>query len=411
MNMKIEENITTLAEIKAFLESSKELSFSPQSKKECYVWIEALLVRFDYIILKRNEKSLIKAFIRKISGYSRAQSTRLISKYIKTGKVIYPKYKRNSFTRKYFPEDIKLLAKTDDLHNNPCGQAVKKNMEREYLVYNNDKYANISNISPSHIYNLRKTTQYKRTNKTYGKTNPVKNTIGERKKPFPAGKPGYIRIDTVHQGDLNKEKGTYHINAVDEVVQWEILATVEKISENYLLPILEEMLDQFPYTIIEFHSDNGSEYINKAVAKLLNKLFIKLTKSRSRKSNDNALVESKNGAIVRKHFGYVHIPRKHADLINEFNKKHLNPYINFHRPCFFPKEKADKKGKIKKTYPYEKMLIPYEKLKSIDNVEKYLKPGITLKKLDAIYLSLSDNEFAERMVTAHRSLFNKISGS
>jgi hypothetical protein len=49
------------------------------------------------------------------------------------------------------------------------------------------------------------------------------------------GKPGYIRIDTVHQGDLDGCKGVYHINAVDEVTQIEIVVSVEKISEQYFM--------------------------------------------------------------------------------------------------------------------------------------------------------------------------------
>jgi hypothetical protein len=102
-------------------------------------------------------------------------------------------------------------------------------------------------------------------------------------------------------------KGVYHINAVDEVTQWEIVGSVEQISEAFLLPMLKEMLAQFPFRIRGFHSDNGSEYINHLVAELLGKLLIEQTKSRPRHSNDNGLAESKNGAVVRKHMGaYAH---------------------------------------------------------------------------------------------------------
>ena len=75
---------------------------------------------------------------------------------------------------------------------------------------------------------------------------------------------------------------------------------------------------------------------NGTLAKLLNKLRIEMTKSRPRNSNDNALAEGKNAAVVRKTFGYSHIPQWHADKINEFNKSALNPYINYHRPCLYP---------------------------------------------------------------------------
>ena len=76
------------------------------------------------------------------------------------------------------------------------------------------------------------------------------------------------------------------------------VATCEKISEVFLIPVLEDLLQSFPFAILGFQSDNGSEYINGHVAKLLNKLLIEEhTKSRSRHSNDNAQAESKNGAI------------------------------------------------------------------------------------------------------------------
>ena len=75
---------------------------------------------------------------------------------------------------------------------------------------------------------------------------------------------------------------------------------------------------QFPFVIVGFHSDNGSEYINHQVANLLEKLRIEQTKSRSRQSNDNALAESKNASVVRKHMGYDHIPQAYAKPINAF---------------------------------------------------------------------------------------------
>jgi transposase InsO family protein len=195
---------------------------------------------------------------------------------------------------------------------------------------------------------------------------------------------------------------------VDEVTQWEIVASVEKISEYYLEPILQSMLAGFPFVIRGFHSDNGSEFINKTVAKLLNKLLIRFTKCRPRHTNDNGLVESKNGSVVRKQLGYIHIPHKYATAIDRYHRNFLNIYINFHRPCFFAISAVDHRGKIKKTYPYEKVMTPYEKLKSLPEAQSYLKAGVTFKQLDDIASQMSDNEFAERMVKARSDLFQNI---
>lgn len=115
---------------------------------------------------------------------------------------------------------------------------------------------------------------YQRQRRHFTKTQRTTASIGERRKPNPQGKLGYIRIDTVHQGDQDKQKGVYHINAVDEVTQFEVICSVEKISEAYLIPVIEELLATFLFVILVFHSDNGSEYINHVAANILSKLNI-----------------------------------------------------------------------------------------------------------------------------------------
>ena len=249
---------------------------------------------------------------------------------------------------------------------------------------------------------------YARQRRHFDKTRPVRVQIGERRRPDPQGQPGFLRVDTVHQGDLDGIKGVYHINAVDEVTQFQCVFSVERISERFLIPVLEEILATFPFIIQGFHADNGSEYINRRVAALLEKLHIELTKSRPRHSNDNALAESKNGSVIRKHLGYAHIPGQWAPQLKRFHREHFNPYLNFHRPCFFPVPQADKKGKMVKRYPYEAMTTPYEKFKSLPEASRYLQPGITFGALDAIACSISDNEAVKQMNQAKRRLFKAI---
>jgi len=400
--------LQTVEQVRGFLEGSEAVEFRGLTAQEKYRWIEEVLIRFRYHHLKRGEKGVIRWYIEKVTGYSRSQVSRLIAEYKRTGRLKKTGYRRYRFPRKYAPSEVGLLAMTDELHGYLSGPATKKIMEREYEVYGHAEFGNISRISIAHLYNLRKSNIYRGMTKRYTKTKPVVSRIGERAKPDPKGQPGYIRIDTVHQGDLNGQKGVYHINAVDEITQWEIIASVEKISEAYLVPVLETMLLQFPFITKGFHSDNGSEFVNHIVARLLNKLFVRFTKSRPRHSNDNGLVETKNGSVVRKQLGYAYIPQRCAELINEFNRDFFNPYVNFHRPCFFPMTTIDYKGKVKKTYPYEEVMTPYEKLKSLPQAEGYLCPGVTLEKLDAIANQMSDNKFAERMVKARSNLFGQI---
>ena len=163
------------------------------------------------------------------------------------------------------------------------------------------------------------------------------------------------------------------------------------------------------FRIVEFHADNGSEFINRVVVRLLNKLLITLTKSRPRHCNDNALVETKNGAVLRKWMGYQFIEQKHAKKINEFYFGCFNEYINYHRPCGFATRLQDQKGKVKKIYRPDDFQTPYEKLKSISESNKYLKEGISFATLDKIVYSKTDNEMAAA-VQKHRSrLFEQIS--
>ena len=397
-------HMISLAQIKEFVKISKDIQFKGASRKEKYEWIEEILFRFKYFSLKKKNKSILKKYMMQMTGFSDAQITRLIGKKKKCGKIIADTTGKHKFTRIYTPEDIAKLIETDKAHDRLSGPATKHVFQRAYEIFGDNRFTRLKNISIAHIYNLRGTRQYISWAKFFTKTKPTPVNIGERKRPNSQGQPGYLRVDTVHQGDLDKEKGVYHINLVDEVTQWEIVCAVEKISEQYLLPILEAALSQFPFRIYGFHSDNGSEYINKVVAELLNKLLIEQTKSRPRHCNDNALAEGKNGAVIRKHMGYWHIPQRHAEIINRFYQNYFNPYLNYHRPCGFATEKISEKGKVKKVY--DVYLTPYEALKTHLNASKFMKDDITFEQLDKISKEKSDNECAALMQKAKAELFN-----
>lgn len=400
--------IKTIEQVEQFLSGTLDVEFSISTKDDSYHWIEKSLMRLGYRSRSKAEKGLILGFIEKVSGYSRIQVKRLVKQYLERGKIRRRQCTRKGFSRKYTDDDIRLLARTDELHGGLSGPATKKLCERAFEVFNQSEYERLAGLSVPHLYNLRRSMTYRRIRAHFDKTRPKASSIGERRKPDPQGKPGYLRVDTVHQGDLDGIKGVYHINAVDEVTQFESVCSVERISELYLIPVLEALLTQFPFVIVGFHTDNGSEYINKRVANLLNKLLIELTKSRARHTNDNALAESKNASIVRKQLGYMHIPQKWAPLVNEFLLNHLNPYVNYHRPCFFPETTTDSKGKRLKKYPYKKMMTPYEKLKSLHDAESYLKPGWSFQALDAMAYGVTDNQAAQQLNEARTKLFQTI---
>lgn len=391
-------------QIQEFLQGSTHVDLSLETKKEKYEFIKKTVDQFKYTSLPRKQKGLVRRYIHKVTGYSTAQITRvLVSSFF--GDPNKKTYNRHVFVKTYTPADILLLAKTDNLHGRLNGFATRNILYREYNDFGKEDYKQISKISVSHIYNLRKTKKYRYETLTYTKTKAVKRNIGERRKPEPQGKPGYIRVDSVHQGDKNGQKGVYYINSVDEVTQWQIVLCTEKISEAYLTPIILLLLEQYPFVIKEFHTDNGSEYINRWLIQILNKLLIKLTKNRSRKTTDNAQCESKHN-IIRKHMGYFYISQTYAPDINDFMKATFNPYLNFHKPCGFATITRDKRGKEKKKYDVYQ--TPYEKFISIKNFTKYLKPGVTSDDLYKIAHCKSDNEYAVIVQEEKDKLFNKI---
>lgn len=402
-------HLSNCNEIKEFLETNKDFEFSIGDKEERYGIIKEVWFKSKYRELSKKDKRVIIEYLKLLTGYKKSQLMALLKK-AKAGRLSVTKYKRHTFSRKYTDSDIALLAKTDECHSCLNAKATKSILKREYGIFDKAEYERLSQISSAQIYILRKTNVYgaESSDLNYTKTTAgSSNSIGERSKPNPNGKPGYVRVDSVHQGDFEGEKGVYHINSVDEVTQWEVVGAVEKISEKYLLPLLDEMVRSYPFRIIEFHSDNGSEYINKQVVKMLNRLLIRLTKSRPRRCNDNALVEGKNGAVVRKHMGRAHIPGSFAELINEFYIKYFNPYLNYHRHCGYPTEVfVSKYGKTKKVY--NEYMPPYEKLKSLTGASKYLRSGITFEDLDRIAYSMSDNEAGEEMQKEKDKLFKII---
>lgn len=392
--------LDNLKEINEFLQSSKKLVLRFETISEKYNFIDKTIDRFKYLHLSKKDKRIILKYLKKLTGYKRAQLTRLVSR-ASLGDLVKKKYQRSSETtnRIYFPFDIKLLEKTDEYHLRLSSHATQEILRREYEIFHHADFKNISNISISHIDNLRKRNIYKTTWVNGTKAREV--NIGTTMKPETNDVPGSIRVDTVHQRDV------FYINAVDEIVQWEVVICVPQICEKYLRPALEALLFQFPFIILNFHSDRGGEFINRIVAQILNKLLINQTKSRSRHCNDNALVESKNGSVIRKNMGYFHMNQNIVDEINDFLFNWFNPYLNYHRPCGFVTEtKVDFKGRERNIYG--EYTTPYEKLKQISKEKKinFLKKGQSFEKLDIIAYEKSDNEFAKEMREKQNNLIN-----
>lgn len=402
--------LKTIAQLRQFLDSTQALEFASLADTTArYAHVAQTIQRFSYASLGRADRSVVLRYLERTSGYSSAQVKRLVCRVL-CGEVLELRYvaPNTAYAKRFTDQDIALLAQLDRAFDTLSGAATTHILWRQWHVYGDARFERLSAISVSHLYNLRNSVRYERERVHRSKTtsSPRCSQIGERRPPRAQGHAGHIRIDSVHQGDLDGIKGVYHINAVDIVTQWELVACVEHISEAYLLPVIAMLLDGFPFEIRGFHSDCGSEFVNHKIAALLEKLRVEFTKSRPRQTNDNALAECKNGAVIRKFMGYSHIPQKHATAINRFYSETLNPYLNFHRPCYFAVDKMDPKGKIRKTYPHDQIKTPWEQLKSIPGFDNRLILGITATTLEHQANAMSDNDAARRVQQARKLLFH-----
>jgi transposase len=215
--------------------------------------VEQVLRQQQYAKQGRKARGLLRRYLEKMTGLSRAQVTRLIARYRAHGELQPSHYRRHRFPQRYTRADIELLATVDEAHESLSGPATRRILQRAYQDYGKPEYQRLASLSVAHLYNLRHHQRYRERRLNYTKTRPTAISIGERRRPDPQGRPGYVRIDTVHQGDRGGAKGVYHINAVDQVTQWEIVSATARISEAWLEPVLAAMLRQFPFPILGFH--------------------------------------------------------------------------------------------------------------------------------------------------------------
>ena len=400
--------LRTIGQLRAFVEGNEAVDFQPKNRDEAYGFVRETLERFGYRGLGKRDKGVVLRFLVAATGISLKQMERLVRQWRETGSVRDRRggSRGRPFARKYTAADIRLLAEVDEAFGQMSGLATREVLRRQFEVFGDADFARLATISNGHVYNLRASATYRAKRTAWSRTRPATVAIGLRQAPDPRGRPGHVRVDTVHQGDRDGVKGIYLINLVDEVTQFEFVGAVAGISERFLLPLLEGLLLSFPFPVLGFHADNGSEYVNHRVAALLDKLRVeRFTKSRARHSNDNALVEGKNANVVRRWFGHDHIPQRFAPEVNRFAQATLSPFLNFHRPCLFATEYRDAADRIRRKYLARDVMTPYARLRSLPGAEALLKPGVDFALLDAVAAAETDLEAARRVQAERRELF------
>ena len=234
------ERSRTLDDIRAFLGGNEAADITPHDREAAYAFIERALVRFRYHLgLSRAGKGRVREFLAKVTGYSDSQLSRLIAQQRRTGRIRDHRLRppARPFATVYTTADAVLLAEVDEAFGQPSGPAIKRILWRQYHVFGDERFERLARISNGHIYNLRGRRAYRSARTTFRATRGAISSIGKRRRPRPEGRPGFVRVDTVHSGDLGGEKGAYVIDMVDEVTQFQQLAAVPRITEH--LPLAQ----------------------------------------------------------------------------------------------------------------------------------------------------------------------------
>ena len=207
--------IQTLEQVRAFVAGAEPVSFSIKDRPSAHAWMAGTLKRFGYAHASRADRGILRRYLEKATGLSRAQITRRITQFLAAGRC---DDRRGSpaapFARRYTSDDIRLLAEVDALHGTLSGSTTRKLCVRAFKLHHDARFERLATISNGHLYNLHGHKTYRAVRGSFDKTQPVKNTIGERRKPAPDGRPGYSRVDSVHQGDLDGIKGVYLVMGV-----------------------------------------------------------------------------------------------------------------------------------------------------------------------------------------------------
>ena len=402
----------TLAEMREFLDASNTLSFAGTGRKQIYALLERVLRTQKYLGLAKKDKGIVRRYLVKISGLSKAQITRLIARWRERG-VIEPRAsRRHRFPHRYTPADIQLLAETDAAHEGLSAPAVRRILEREFKVHRQAQYERRASISASHIYNLRRTRAYREHHVHHTKTRASAVSIGERRKPDPRGQPGFVRVDTVHQGESPKGKGSLS----HQCCRHSDAMAGRGLLRNHLRgPFIASFRGDtasipLPYPGLSFRQRLGvsqlqgaetvEQIIGPGVHQVAGQSYHRQRfggRQKRRGGTQAHRTRTDRGPSCRRGAALLH--GRFQPLFE------LSP-LNYHRPCGFATIELSDNGKRRRRYRLNDYRTPYEKLLSLNDWESYLKEGVSAARLEQQALRMSDTECALRMQQRKRKLLD-----
>ena len=234
------------------------------------------------------------------------------------------------------------------------------------------RFERLAGISRSHVYNLRGSRTYRARRTTWTKTKGSNVAFAVRKAPEPNGVPGFLRVDTVHQGDRDGGKGAYIVNLVDEAIQYEHVGVVRGISGA--------VPDPGPGSAAADVSIPGSRLPRRQRLRVTSTTGWSVS-SRSRMSASSrgrarGVPTTTRWSRARTRAWCAGISAtsislaRFADDVDAFARGHLSPFVNFHRPSLYATEYVDSKGKVRRKRLRDDVKTPYEKPKSLSGAKR-----------------------------------------
>jgi len=355
--------------------------------------------RYHKAASKKEKKALLDEFI-KLTKYHRKSAIRLLNiKPIKqpiiyiNGKPVKLKpEKRRPSNRKgkriYTNEVIDCLRLVWTFFWFKCGKILAPLMRQQMLYIAQwpafgitDEIAEkLRKISPASIDRYLKNDKDALRLKGKSLTKPVnslKNRIPIRTfyTHEERNKPGFWQIDTVHHcGQVTSGQYLHTLTATDIASGWIELRSLLNNAQKWTSEALSNIKTSVPLPVLEFHSDNGSEFINNYIEDWCINKGIPFTRSRDHKKNDNCFVEQKNGAVVREYVGYDRLEGFEEQVLLAAIYQPLVPLLNF----FMPSQKLKSKTRVgsKEIKVYDDPRSPFQRLMESSELTQKTKDNL-----------------------------------